>query len=269
MHSKQADPSNNLDKIEGIFVNESLANPPNTILVTPELSTTGYLMHDDIFELAEEVPKGPISKQLIAISKKYKSYIVAGIPEKATSGILYNTAIMVGPSGYLGKSRKILVPNYSIFNEKRYFKSAQSVNVINTPLGIIGLQICYDLFDPSITKCHALMDAHTSICISASPGIRSKYFETFIPSRAMENTINIVYVNQSGIQDDLVFWGGSEIRTSTGRRLIKLRYDEEDYGLISLDTSNLDRSRAFVPTLRDQSPWIFKKMDELNKQFTR
>ncbi|MFX0095054.1 MAG: carbon-nitrogen hydrolase family protein, partial [Candidatus Hodarchaeota archaeon] len=224
IQSRQADPDYNLSLIKELCNREEITNPSQTIVVFPELATTGYLMYDDIFELIEPVPTGPICQELERIAKKNQCYLIAGLPEESISGIIYNTAVMFGPSGYLGKGRKILIPNYSIFNEKRYFRPATLIECVDTPLGRFGLQVCYDIFSPEITRAHAFMGAHTSICISAAPGVRKKYFETFIPSRAMENSINMVYVNQSAIQDELIFWGGSEIRTATGKQILKLKY---------------------------------------------
>ncbi|MHA1213715.1 MAG: carbon-nitrogen hydrolase family protein [Candidatus Hodarchaeales archaeon] len=258
--SFQADPKANLDQIRTICKKPEIYGKEDTIVVFPELSVTGYLMHDDVFRLAEEVPKGFLSESLAQIAKECKCYIVAGLPESSVPGLIYNTAVMFGPQGFVGKSRKIMIPNHSVFNERRYFRSAQTINIVETPFGKIGLQICYDLFSPEITKAHALMGAHTSICISASPGVRRQYFESFILSRSMENTINLVYVNQSGIQDDLVFWGGSEIRSATGKRLLKLKYDEPDFGVAQLDTEAAKHSKNFVPTLRDVPPWIYDSL---------
>ena len=107
----------------------------------------------------------------------------------------------------------------------------------------------------------------TSICISASPGVRSKYFEAFIPARAMENTLNVVYVNQSGIQEGLIFWGGSEVRTSSGSRILKLKYDEPDFGIAEILTEENAKARHFVPTLRDRPSWIYRHLEELKSKF--
>ncbi|MFX0015454.1 MAG: carbon-nitrogen hydrolase family protein [Promethearchaeota archaeon] len=265
IQSRQADPHSNLEEIAQICQKEEISANPNTIVVFPELAVTGYLMHDDVFNLAEEVPGGTLSQELENIAKANNCYLIAGIPEISVPGVLYNSAAFFGPKGFLGKGRKIFIPNHSVFNERRYFRSATTIDVVESPLGKIGLQICYDLFSPEITRAHALLGAHTSICISASPGVRRQYFESFLPTRAMENTINMVYVNQSGIQDDLVFWGGSEVRNVTGKQVIKLKYDQPDFGIAQLDT-DVRASRPFVPTLRDVPPWIFSKLEKESQE---
>ena len=262
IQSKQADPSTNLEIIKEICKKPEIQHELPTVVIFPELSVTGYLMHDDVYQLAEAVPSGSLCQKLAKIAQDNKCYLITGLPEQSIPGLLYNTAVTFGPEGYIGKNRKIYLPNHSIFNERRYFRSAPTINVIDTPFGKIGVQICYDIFSPEITRAHALLGAHTSICISASPGVRRQYFESFIPARAMENTINFVYVNQSGIQDDLIFWGGSEARTATGKRLTKLQYDQPDFGICTLSTKSAQSSKNFVPTLKDLPPWIFKKLEE-------
>ena len=233
-----------------------------TFVIFPEMSVTGYLMHDDVYQLAESIPSGSMCEQLSEISIKNNIYLIVGMPESSLPGLLYNSAVLFGPEGYLDKSRKVYLPNHSVFNERRYFKSAQGLNIVSTPFGKFGLQICYDIFSPEITRAHALLGAHTSICISASPGVRRQYFETFIPARAMENTINFVYVNQAGIQDDLIFWGGSEVRSATGKQMLKLKYDEPDFGIATLTTESPQSAKNFVPTLKDLPSWIYAELEE-------
>jgi predicted amidohydrolase len=78
----------------------------------------------------------------------------------------------------------------------------------------------------------------------------------------MENTINFVYVNQAGIQDDLIFWGGSEVRSATGKKILKLKYDESDFGIATLTTETPQSAKNFVPTLKDLPSWIYTKLEE-------
>ncbi|MFX0185329.1 MAG: carbon-nitrogen hydrolase family protein, partial [Candidatus Hodarchaeota archaeon] len=178
--SQQADPHQNLKTISEICQRSEISEDASTIVIFPELSVTGYLMYDDIFNLAEKVPTGPLCTRLTEIAKKNNCYLIAGLPEASIPGLIYNTAVFFGPEGFLGKGRKILLPDHSVFDERRYFRSATTIDVVDTPFGKIGLQICYDLFSPEITRAHAFLGAHTSICISASPGVRRQYFESFI-----------------------------------------------------------------------------------------
>ncbi|MHA1167344.1 MAG: carbon-nitrogen hydrolase family protein [Candidatus Hodarchaeales archaeon] len=262
VQSVQANIEKNMAIINSECVKASKENAD--IVIFPELSVTGYLMHDEVVNLASKIPEGDPIKSLEKIASEHGIHVVAGLPEEdaAVKGIYYNTAVIVGPDGYSGKYRKILLPNHSVFNEKRYFKPATMINSIDTSLARIGLCICYDLFSPEISRYHALNGCELIICISASPGVRQKYFETFTQARAMENSVYIIYVNQAGIQDNLIFWGGSEIIAPTGKRVLKLDYDIPAFGTAEIDLQRIKTNRTFVPTLRDNANWLYGDLEE-------
>ncbi|MFW9997442.1 MAG: carbon-nitrogen hydrolase family protein [Candidatus Odinarchaeota archaeon] len=235
------------------------------LVVFPELGVTGYLIYDDVVRLACPIPESVVIRDLEKIAAEYGIFIVTGLPEEAIQGIYYNVAVVIGPSGYIDKYRKILLPQHSVFDEKRYFRPGTSIHSVDTPLGKLGLCICYDLFSPEIARYHALNGCSLLVCISASPGIRQKYFETFTQSRAMENSIFVAYVNQAGIQDNLIFWGGSEVISPSGKRILKLAYDEPAFGVATLDLQRVKTNRAFVPTIRDNPEWIYKDLESVNR----
>jgi predicted amidohydrolase len=258
--SMPAKPEENLKTIEGLC--ERAQEDNVDLIIFPELSVTGYLMHDEVINLAEKVPEGSMTQKLIKIAKKTNVSILAGLPEKERPGILYNSAVFVQPNGETQTTRKILLPNHSVFNEKRYFKPAEEIKTTPSPWGPLGVQICYDLFAPEISRYHALNGSPLLICLSASPGVRQQLFESFIKARAAENASFVIYVNQSGVQDDLIFWGGSEVCDPSGKQLLKLKYDEPDYGVVEIDLSQVDRTRTFIPTIRDAPGWIYNDLKE-------
>ncbi|MFX0209863.1 MAG: carbon-nitrogen hydrolase family protein, partial [Candidatus Hodarchaeota archaeon] len=115
--SKQADPHHNLETISAICQKREISEDPNTIVIFPELSVTGYLMYDDVFNLAEKVPSGPLCTRLSEITRNNNCYLIAGLPEASIPGLIYNSAVFFGPKGFLGKARKILLPDHSVFDE--------------------------------------------------------------------------------------------------------------------------------------------------------
>ncbi len=251
----------NLETIEKAVV---AAKRNNTdIVIFPELSLTGYVVRDQIYELAETVP-GPSTTAIEKIACKTKTYIVFGMPElsEKTQATIFNTAVLVGPEGFIGKYRKMYLPTHSVFEEKRYFRPGYQTAVFDTSLGKIGLIICYDIFFPEVSRLTRLEGAQLIICISASPAVRRTFFETLISARAIENTAFIAYVNLVGIEDGLQFWGGSRIAGPQGRVLAKAKYDEEDFVVGEIDYSDMRAVETFVPTLRDLRPEIFDKMKE-------
>jgi predicted amidohydrolase len=233
------------------------------MIIFPELSLTGYVVRDQIYELAEPVP-GPSTRILARIAQKAETHVIFGMPElsKGTQATIHNTAVLVGPKGYVGKYRKMYLPTHSVFEEKRYFRPGHEAAVFDTQLGKIGLIICYDIFFPEVTRLTRLMKAQLIVCISASPAIRRSFFETLTSARAVENTAFLAFVNLVGIEDGLQFWGGSRLIGPQGKILAKAKYDEEDLVIGEVDYTDIRSVETFVPTLRDLRPELFDKLKE-------
>jgi predicted amidohydrolase len=258
---KAGDKAENLKKMEKTL-NEAKMQSAD-IVIFPELSLTGYVVRDQIYELAETVP-GPSTNILATIAKKTRMHIVFGMPELSnrTQATIHNTAVLVGPQGFIGKYRKMYLPTHSVFEEKRYFRPGYEAAVFNTKLGKIGLIICYDIFFPEVTRLTRLKGAQLIVCISASPGVRRAFFETLTVARALENTAFLAYVNLVGIEDGLQFWGGSRLVGPQGKILVKAKYDEEDLVTGNIDYADITPVETFVPTLRDLRPELFDKLKE-------
>jgi predicted amidohydrolase len=230
------------------------------LLIFPELHLTGYSMQDEVNSLAETIP-GPSEKRVERIASEHGVHIVFGMPEESeVKGVLHNTALIVGPKGLVGKYRKIHLPQHSVFDERRYYRPGQAAPVFQTPLGKIGLTVCYDLYFPELTRLEALEGAELIVCISASPGLRRRFFEGFCVSRAMENAVYLAYVNRVGIEDGNQFWGGSRVVAPNGSVLAQCKYDEEDFQPCKVDLAEVARSRAFIPTIKDLDPQLFDQL---------
>ncbi len=233
------------------------------LVIFPELSLTGYVVRDQIYELAERI-HGPSTRFVEELAKESKLHIIFGMPEASekAQATLYNSAILVGPKGFIGKYHKMYLPTHSVFEEKRYFRPGYQVAVFDTKLGKIGLVICYDIYFPEVTRLTRLKGAQLIVCISASPGIRRSFFETLTTARAIENTAFLAYVNMAGIEDGLQFWGGSRMIGPGGRIIAQAKYDEEDFVVAEVDYADAKSVEAFVPTLRDLRPELFDKLKQ-------
>jgi len=231
------------------------------LLVLPELSLTGYLTRDLTYNLAEKIP-GPSVDSLEQVAEKENLHMVFGMLEHSDKarGVIYNTAVLLGPKGFVGKYRKLQLPTHSVFEEKRYFRPGYQLPVFETDIGRLGLTICYDIFFPEISRLLRLKGAQLIICISASPAVRRKFFEVFTAARAIENTVFLAYANLVGIEDGLQFWGGSRILAPSGHIIAQAKYDEEDLVTGEVDYSDLKRIETFVPTLRDLRPEFFDSL---------
>jgi predicted amidohydrolase len=261
INCKRGDKKANIQKIEEYTARARQHDAE--LVIFPELSLTGYTIRDELYESAEHVP-GPSTAAIEKIAKKHGAFIVFGMPELSdkTQATLYNTAVLVGPKGFVGKYRKMHLPTHSVFEEKRYFRPGYQAGVFDTELGKIGLIVCYDLFFPELSRLIRLEGARLIVCISASPVVRRTFFETLTAARAMENTAFLAYVNLVGIENGLQFWGGSRLIGPDGRVLAIAKYDDEDLVIGEVDYSDIAPTEAFVPTLKDLRPEFFDKLKE-------
>jgi len=234
------------------------------LIAFPELALTGYVVRDRAYELAETVPTGPSVRQIEEIARKEKIHIILGMIERSAKAgaVLHNTAVLMGPKGYIGKYQKMYLPTHSVFEEKRYFRLGYQTPVFETESGKLGIIICYDVYFPEITRLLSLKGAKLIVCISASPSVRRGFFETLTAARAIENTVFLAFVNLAGIQDGLQFWGGSRIIAPSGNLISQAKYDEDDFITAKINYSELTRVQAWVPTLRDLRPEIFNSLRE-------
>jgi predicted amidohydrolase len=258
---KRGNKEENLRKIEEITVKAKAQSAD--MVIFPELCLTGYVIRDQIYELAETIP-GPSVTRVEEIARKTGMHIVFGMPEQSekTRATLFNTAVFIGPDGFIGKYRKMYLPTHSVFEEKRYFRPGYQTAAYDTPLGKIGLCVCYDLFFPEVTRIARLKGAQLIVSISASPAVRRSYFEILTAARALENTAFLAYVNLVGVQDGLQFWGGSRLVGPTGEVLAKAKYAEEDFVICDVNYTDIRAAETFIPTLRDLRPELY---DELKK----
>jgi predicted amidohydrolase len=262
--SKRESKSENLLKIEKLTLKAKEQGAD--LIIFPEMSLTGYVVLDQVYELAETIP-GPSTEKVEALAKKTGMHIIFGMPElsEKTQATIFNTAVIVGPKGLVGKYRKMYLPTHSVFEEKRYFRPGYEVAAFQTELGNIGLSICYDIFFPEVYRLTRLKGAQLLVCISASPAVRRGYFEILTSARALENTAFLAYVNLAGVEDGLQFWGGSRLVCPTGDAVAKAKYDEEDFVICEVDFNDLRASETFIPTLRDLRPELFDKLKEYSE----
>ena len=227
------------------------------LLIFPELHLTGYTMRDEVSHLAESIP-GPSTRKVEKVAKEHSVHVIFGMPEESeVKGVIHNTAVFVGPKGLIGRYRKIHLPTHSVFEERRYYRPGQEAPVFKTDMGTIGLNICYDLYFPELTRLQALQGAQLIVCISASPGLRRRFFEGFCLSRAMENAVYLAYVNRVGIEEGLQFWGGSRVIAPNGSVLAQCKYDVEEFQTCKVDLDEVSRARVFIPTIKDLEPGLF------------
>lgn len=244
------DKEHNLDRIGSI-----VADVDADLAVFPELFVPGYLARDDHRQLAEPI-SGPSVARLSSLASEHDTQIVTGIglEDPDVRGLVYNAALHVGPGQEASAHRKTLLPTFGPFEEDFYFGEGRDLEVVETPIGTIGLTVCYELFFPEVTKSLAMQGADLIVNISASPTLSKRYFEALLPARAIETTCFTAFANLVGQQDHLTFWGGSRLVGPRGNLVRRAEYFEEEVVTAEIDLRELPSTRDLRPVLRDSEP---------------
>lgn len=205
------------------------------LLVLPEFFATGYQFASvaEVAALAEELPDGYTTRQLIHLSKEKKMYTVAGLPER-DGDRFYNSAVLTGPEGFIGRYRK----THLFFEEKLSFSAGDAgFHVWDTGIGRIGIMICFDWFFPESMRVLSLMGAD----IVAHPAnLVLPYCPMAMPVRCLENRVYAVTANRVGEErrkegQTLRFIGQSRIVSPDGTVLITAGTDEEVLMITEID----------------------------------
>jgi len=242
----------NLEIMENLIKNaQEKCNGKLDLIAFPELFITGYNLRDNYSKVAEEIPSSSkAQKGIINLSKKYNIHIATGIVEKSGKS-LFNSAIMIGPDGYIGHYRKQFLPNFGPFEEKLFFGEGDQTPVFETPFGKIGVQICYDLFFPETSMGLARNGAELILNLAASPTTSRPLFHRVIPARAIETTCFYAYSNNVGTQGSLTFAGESVIVDPRGKTIAEIPSFEEGVIVCELSLEELESFREARPVLRD------------------
>jgi predicted amidohydrolase len=246
--------TSNVKRVVDAIASERAAG--SRLVVFPEMFLTGYMLRDEVRRLALD-PQGPELGALADACRSAESHLVVGFPKRtAKRGVVTNSSALVGPRGIVGIYDKIHLPTFSVFEEGLYYEPGRALPVFDTPLGRVGMCICYDLFFPEVTKAMAMAGADVIVVPSASPTISQRYFEAIFAARAIETTSYLLYANAAGPQDTLIFWGGPQAWSPRGERLGLGTYVEESTLRVAVDLATVEEMRAKRPTLRDTRPDI-------------
>jgi len=260
------DKTANLQKAIG-KIREAVAGGAQ-IVCLQELFTSLYFCDTedyDNFLLAESIP-GPATEALQLIARENKIVIIASLFEKRAQGIYHNTAAVIDADGsYLGKYRKMHIPDDPSFYEKFYFTPGDlGYKVFKTAYANIGILICWDQWYPEAARITSLMGAEilfypTAIGWSTSqdlPTNEEQYnaWQTIQRSHAVANGVHVVSVNRVGFEQEgaMKFWGGSFISNPFGRILYQASHDKEEVVVQEVDTSKTDSYRTHWPFMRDR-----------------
>ncbi|MEM9255460.1 MAG: NAD+ synthase [Pseudomonadota bacterium] len=186
------------------------------VVVCPELTLSGYPPEDLLLRPSIE-RRVNAALEALCESVDANAHVVVGYP-CTTGGRLYNVAGVIHDGAVVAEYRKQCLPNYQVFDEKRYFAAGTDACIVDVRGLPVGLSICEDIWEYEPTRQAAEAGAALLININSSPYHRGKRVQRWqlVAERASASKLPIVYVNQVGGQDELVFDGGSFVATSTG-----------------------------------------------------
>ena len=260
------DPGINLQKAS-MRIREA-AGAGAQIICLQELFTSLYFCdvedHEQ-FKLAEAVP-GPTTDRLSPLARELGVVIIASLFEKRAQGLYHNTTAVIDADGaYLGKYRKMHIPDDPAYYEKFYFTPGDlGYKVFDTKFAKIGVLICWDQWYPEASRITALMGAEILFYPTAIGWATSQdedtnteqynAWQTIQGSHAVANGVHVVSVNRVGYEQQgaMKFWGGSFIANPFGSVLRQASHDEEEIMVHEIDTAQTDHYRTHWPFLRDR-----------------
>ena len=229
------------------------------VVVFPELSLTGYVLRDQVPEIAL-TPKAPLFKKLLRASVDVD--IIVGFAEEAPGHRFYNATAYLSKGKVVHVHRKVYLPTYGMFDEGRDFAPGDLMRAFKTPHGPAGMLICEDAWHPTSAWILVQDGAEVLFALSSGPtrGARPGRGITSLPiwhellrTTAQFQTSFVVYVNRVGYEDGLNFGGGSIAVDPFGRTLASLPALAEGLTVAELDGEVLRRARAAYPLLRDEN----------------
>ncbi len=246
------------------------------LLVFPELSLTGYLVKGMVGEVSMR-RDGPALTDLAR--RAGKMAVILGFVEQGLDSQYYNAAAYLKDGKVHTIQRKLILPNYGMFEERRFFAAGNTIEPIDTPWGRLGIEICFDTLHPAVTYLHQQAGVRILVTISDSPartigpdgsmGGRD-VFRIAQRSHARLHGLLTVYVNRVGTEEGLSFWGGSQILDPMAQELCTLPEYEPARAIYEIDLDVIDRARMSFPQLKEgRSDFILQELWRLRMNADR
>jgi N-carbamoylputrescine amidase len=266
-----ADPKQNLDRAIA-KIGEAAARGAG-IVCLPELFRSQYFCrteNDALFDLAEPVP-GPATDRLAVVAREKKVALVVSLFERRAPGVYHNTCAVIDADGaFLGKYRKMHIPDDPLYYEKFYFTPGDlGFPNFDTKAARIGVQICWDQWYPEGSRITALAGAEVIFyptSIGWHPAEKAEFgaaqldaWRTIHRAHAIANGVFAAVVNRVGFEggpasgdSGLEFWGHSFVADPFGRVVAEASADKEEILVVECDPALSEETRRNWPFLRDR-----------------
>ena len=258
INSKLGDVDANLKKHADLIAHAAAQGA--SLVVFPELSLSGYLLRDLTPDLALDAASAPALRRLAA--NESHTACAVGFVEQSRDFKLYNAVAFLDDGAVRHVQRKVYLPTYGMFDEKRFFAAGDSLRAVDTRFGRLGFLICEDIWHFSTTYLLAHQGALLIVAPSAGParGVRGSdatlgsaaSWELLARTIAQFNTVFFATVNRVGFEDGLNFFGGSLLVDPYGNVIARGKNFDEDLVIAEVDFDLVRRARAQVPLLRDE-----------------
>ncbi len=253
----------NLDKIT--LQTKVAAQNGADLIVFPECSLTGYVFssREEAMPFTESVP-GNSTTRLASYCHELGVYIIIGLLERDVNRY-YNVAVLIGPNGIIGKYRKTHLPFLGI---DRFLDAGdQSFQVYKTPIGNIGIHICYDCNFPESARIMALMGADIIALPTNWPEGRERIPDYVVKTRAYENKVHFVAVDRVGSERGANFIGHSKIIRASGDTLAEASRNTEEiiYAEVHLEEARQKRiifkpGEFEIDLINDRRPELYGEL---------
>lgn len=232
------------------------------LLVTPELSLTGYDLRDRVHELALSLGERPFPTLSAGPD------VVLGVVELGAGFVPYNAAVHLHAGAVLHRHRKVYLPTYGMFDEGRYFGAGSRVRAYDAGAWRVGLLVCEDLWHPSLAYLLAMDGAHLIVVQAAAAGrgtweggapgryASAAAWEHLARAAAHAYGVYLVVANRVGVEGGAVFAGGSLVVGPDGGVLARGHDRDEDRPTADLSLEAVAAARRPFSHRRDEDPGL-------------
>ena len=233
------------------------------LIVFPELGLTGYLLQDLAAEVAMRLDD-PRLGALVAETRGVSAVI--SFVEESADHRLFIAAALAEDGSIRHVHRKLFLPTYGLFDERRFFAAGDLLRAVPSDLGAgIGLGICEDFWHMAVPQLLALDGAQILVNVSSSPGRdlastnevglgTATSWRTMMRTYAQLTTSFVVFCNRVGVDESITFWGGSEVIGPSGEALFSAPLYDEGVFMVDVSLGDVRRERIALPLLRDERP---------------
>jgi predicted amidohydrolase len=233
------------------------------LVVFPELGLTGYQLQD----LAAEVAMRADDPRLLGLAADVVgSSAIVSFVEEAADHRLFISAALLEDGAVRFVHRKLFLPTYGLFDERRFFAAGDRLRTVESRLGIrLGIAVCEDFWHLAVPETLALDGAQVLINVSSSPGRdlaaihevglgTAASWRTLMRTYAQLTTSFVVFCNRVGMDETISFWGGSEVIAPSGEAVFTAPLFDEGLHFVDIELGDVRRERIGLPLLRDERP---------------